>query len=61
MQSLAPFFVCDPFRGSHHTHTLLVEAIELQSCHRGWLLGACADLIDRVERMAEDSVYKSTC
>lgn len=50
-----------PHTKSIHTHALLVEAIELQSCRSWWLLSTCADLVDRIECMAEDSVCNGTC
>lgn len=39
------------------THRLLVQAIEPQSCRRRRLLRSRSDLVDRVERMAKDSIY----
>lgn len=46
---------------SPRTHALLVEAIEHQSRRSRRLLRASANLIDGVERMAEDSVCTGTC
>ena len=61
IKSLAQVVVCDLIRGGRHTHALLVEPIELQSRHSRRLLGASANFVDGVERMAEDSVCRSTC
>lgn len=40
------------------THALLVQAIELQSCSRRWLLGPGAYFVHCVQGMTEDSVWK---
>jgi hypothetical protein len=43
-------------RGSGRTHCLFVEAIQPQARGRGRLLRPRADLVDRVERMAENAI-----
>jgi hypothetical protein len=42
---------------SLRTHSLLVQPIQPQARCRGRLLRPRADLVDRVERMAKDSIY----
>jgi len=39
------------------THGLFVEAVEEEARGGGRLLRACTDLVDCVERMAEDAIY----
>jgi hypothetical protein len=45
-------------REGWRTHGLFVEAVELQSRRGGWFLRPRSDLVDCIERMAEDPICK---